>query len=582
MPLDLATAATMTDAQLRRLSPKARRTLEDDLAEWTRKDAQANQLDYYQPVNAEARKVHLATAREIGIQGGRRAGKTGVGLAEVVIQATGIIPAALAADYPTAKLRGREYPIRVRITVTSLVTAWDINLRQKLQWFEWNGRLNEDDIPGDPRTGHWGWIPRAWLIDGDWDRSWSEKHRTLTLWHPEKREKWSTFQVISHEQSIKEFQQGAYHLIFEDELPDEEIHRANRLRVMETGGQIITGGTPPDDRSTAITAAWFFDQIIAPGLEGSNPEETAAVILPTDENRTLDPRDIAQAGRGMSEEQKRAIFRGEAIHLSGRIITGFTEKPKTWCFTCEGTVLVVPDPALGDRCGQCRGVDLVRYGHLWDDADLDWPGPANWPTLYYMDPHQAKPTACAWYKIDPQDGWWQIHEMEIAGDAAEVKRQVEAFESAHQLAVVWRKGDPKITAQNNQFAREVDGQTFTIRRAFEEVGFWFDDANTNFTVAINRIEQALRPNPITRAPRLRIHRSCTRTAYHLTHLVWSATRRDPMSDTKEQPAKRHSDFVAVTRYLAMDDPEWRGLHAYIRNAPVSMVAAGVGRGVTGW
>lgn len=568
----------VTDAQLAKLTPDARAELAAEAAAWTLEDVKRNQLEYYRPVNDEALKLHLSTAREVGIQGGRRGGKTGTMLAEAVIQATGIVPDALRAVYPAAKLRGAHAPIRVRIVVTSFISAWDLNLKPKLQWFSWNGRLNDDGLPGDPAVGHWGWIPQRWLLHGDWDASWSEKHRTLTLWHPERREPWSTFSVMSHDQSLAEFNQGAYDLILEDELPGEDIHRANRIRAIERRGQIYVGGTPPDDRSTAVTAAWFFDQVIAPGLEGSAPDETFAVVLPTEDNRTLDEAEVAHVSKGLTDEQRRAALRGEAIHLSGLIIKGFTTRPRTWCFRCEA-----PRVGAGGACEICAGRTLVRYCHLWDDADMPWPGPSDWPVLFYMDPHQARPTACAWYRIDPNDGWWQIHEAEVAGDAAQVKRVVEAFEREHELDVVWRKGDPKITAQGNQFAREVDGERFTIRRAFEEVGFEFENANTNFTVAIQRIEDALKPNPYTKAPRLRVHRSCTRTVYHLTHNLWDSARREQNRDTKEQPGKRHSDFVAVTRYFVMDDAEYRALQMHQHQTRVSLVGAPRGpRGVTGW
>ena len=575
----LAVGGTVPEARLRALGAEARARLERECAAWVAEDQRRHQLEYYRPVSADALAVHLATAREMGVQGGNKSGKTGVMLAEAVIQATGLVPDALVAVYPASKLRGRDHPIAVRLVVTSLISAWDVNLKKKLQWFHWNGKLNADGLPGDPALGHWGWIPQAWLPHGDWDEAWSEKHRTLTLWHPERRQPWSTIQVMSQDQSLKEFNQGAFDLIVEDELPDEEIHRANRIRAMELGGQIYVGGTPPDDRSAAVTAAWFFDQVVAPGLAAPAPAAVQAVVLWTEHNRTLAPEDVAAVAAGLSEEERRARLHGEAVHLAGLIVKGFTAKWKTWCFRC-----LAPALAVGGACGACGGRDLVRYRNVWDDEDLAWPGPADWPVVFYMDPHQARPTACAWYKVDPQDGWWQIGEAEVAGDAAAVRREVEAFERAQDLTVVWRKGDPKITAQRNQFAREVDGEVFTIRRAFEEAGLPFEDANTNFTVAIERVERALRPNPYTRMPRLRVHRDCTRTIYHLTHNVWDASRRIEHRDTKERPGKRWSDFVAVTRYLAMDDPEARALAMVAHQQRVSLVAPERGgrNRSTGW
>ena len=172
----------LTTEQLRALPDPKRRAIEDELAAWIRADAQANALVYYRVVNPDAVKLHLSTAREFGVQGGRRSSKTATMLAEGAIRMTGELPRAFAvccvcqapmarrssggwdhttpADdghpgvlrYPVAKLKP---PIRVRLVVTSNVNAWDENLKQKLQYSQWNGRLNEHELPGDPRCGHW-------------------------------------------------------------------------------------------------------------------------------------------------------------------------------------------------------------------------------------------------------------------------------------------------------------------------------------------------------------------------------------------------------------------------------------------
>ena len=577
--LALLKAGKFTVEYARALPPDVLDRLEDDIAAWWRRDLQANQIIHYRPVSDDAERVHLSTAKEIGLQGGRKGGKTGTMLAELVIQMLGIpegVPESLRGRYPKEKLRG--VPIRARLVVTSLTTAWDTNLKPKLQWWMWNGRPNHHGLQGDPRIGHWGFIPQSWLLHGDWNQSWSEKHRTLTLRNPMTGEAWSTLQVMGHDQDIKEFNQGAYHLIIEDEIPPEDVHRANLIRAMEYGGQVITGGTPPDDRSSAVTAAWFLDQVLRPGLEGTNLDETFAVALWTEHNRTLDKAWVEKFTKGMTLDQQRANLKGEFLHLSGTIIKGFKERPAVWCFRCA-----TPTYPSGGVCPACGMKDLVEYCHLWDDDDLTWPGPPSWPTLFYMDPHQSRPTSCMWVKVDTTDGWWQIAEQEIAGNALAVKKAVLAFEEEHALDVLWRKGDPKISAQQNQFAKEFEGETFSIKRAFDDVGFSYDDANTNFTVAIDRIEEALRPNPYTRAPRLRVHRTCTKTSYQITHFSWNTNARRENVDVKEQPSRRDSDFPALHRYLAMDEPAWRDLQALRHMRPLSLTSGGAGRNSrTGW
>jgi len=407
-------AQKLSDAQLRALAPKKRAALEAELARWIRRDAQANQLVYYRPVNADAMALHRSVALEFGIQGGNKSGKTALMLAEAVIQMTGVVPIALSvcatcrqpmakgreggwdhapADghagvlrYPVEKLRP---PIRVRLVVTSNVNAWDENLKPKLQYSQWNGRLNEHGLPGDPRCGHWGLIPQRFLLNGSWGDSWSERHRKLTLnLHGDGgTEPGSTLVVMSHIQALEDFNQGSYHLVVEDEIPPEEIHRANKFRTLEVGGRILTGGTPPDERAGAVAAAWFYDQILAPGLEGANPDTVGAVALWTEHNRTLDASAVAALAEGLSPDERRARMRGESLHLAGVIVRGFTEKPRLWCFACHAAV------ALGlEACPVCGGggpwgvgvagpagvADAVLHGPAPGEADgvpLDSRGP---------------------------------------------------------------------------------------------------------------------------------------------------------------------------------------------------------------
>jgi len=566
--VDLLTATTLSDAKLRRLPRREQARLKAEADAWLRRAHQAQQLRYYVPVTPDAVAVHTSTAREVGVVGGNRSGKTDLALVEWAIQATGIVPHSLAGLYPATKRRA---PIRARLVVTSLVTAWDLNLKPKLQWWSWNGKLTPEGLQGDPDLGHWGWVPPDLLLDGDWGKSWSEKHRTLTLANG------SALHVMSYEQDAQDFAQGAFHLILEDELGPEHVHRENKMRVVDYGGQVLTTGTPPDDRSAAVTAAWFHDGVYLPGLAEASPE-VFAVTLWTEQNRTLDQADVAWVAQGLTEEQREARLHGRFLHLAGLVLPGFTERRRTWCFRCLADVL-----GAGETCPTCGSRDLEAYRHVWDEEDLEWPGPREWPTLFYMDPHQARPTACAWTKVDPHDGWWQVAELDVAGPAEEVKRQVEAYERAHDLHPVWRKGDPKIGVQGNQFAELVAGERFTIKRAFEEVGFAYEDANTNFTVGRERLLEAFRPNPLTRVPKLRIHTACRRTIHQVTHFTWNQGRRTWNADLKEQPSRKESDFPALLRYLAMDDPTFLFCHRFLRMEPIRVGAGGRGRNPrTGW
>lgn len=586
--------ATVTPAEWQRLR--------EERALWVLDHQKRNQLWWYEPANLESYRVHAATAREVGIGGGNRSSKTSVMLVEFAIRATQVVPRSLLGDagrqaagilnrkhdtwgvrypvepYPASKLQ--HHPIRARLLASSLKNAWDENIKPKLQWWVWNGVRNEDGLEGDPRFGHWGLIPQCWLLDGEWDKSWSESHQVLTLnlKGDYGKEKGSRLQVMGHNQDDQDYAQGSFDLIIEDELPKEKIHREHLMRTLDRRGQVITGGTPPDESLASVAMAWFYDSVYLPGIEGGDPTVFATTLW-TEHNRALPADSVAEILRKLTPEERAARSQGKFLHLSGLVFPGFTERAKTWCSRCGGEVLPV-----GGRCPECRSADLVTYSHVFTDDDYAAYHPRNehWPVLFYMDPHPARPTVCGWFAVDEADHYWQLAELEVPGNAAAVRAACERLEAARGWEVVWRKGDEKITEQGNQFAKEVDGQPFNIRVAFQEAGFDFEPANTNFVVARNRLLDAFKPDPGTRRPRFRVHESCVNTRRSFTHHVWKSSSRSDDVGLKEQPSRKLSDHPALARFLMMDEPGYLQCQRLRSGAVTVWKRPGVGRGRTGW
>lgn len=197
---------------------------------------------------------------------------------------------------------------------------------------------------------------------------------------------------------------------------------------------------------------------------------------------------------------------------------------------------------------------------MWWADDL--PLPHDWPVLVYLDPHPRRPTAVGWFRVDPLDNWWMDRELEVSGNAEEVRDAIQVVEREERWSPIWTKADPKITVQPNQFA----GQEWSIGVALQEVGFTFLPANPTFTTAVDRIRRALQPDPRTRQPRLRFRARCRRAIYQMSHYVWDEFARRVDRDVKEKPKDQHSDFPALVRYLANDDPTWLGCqHAQYRS-----------------
>src|SRR6185295_11755770 len=245
----MSTLAPLLD-RLANLTPEGIDALTDDelvsvtaqLVSIQSQDRQVNQLRYYQPVSARARKIHLSTAKTIGVGGGNGSSKTESMLVEMIIRATGQIPLSLKDSYPREKLRG---PINCRLVVESLTTTLFPIILPKLDYRKWQGV----DRAGGSR-GHWGWIPQDCLIEGSWEKSWKAHERILRLYYrdPDHREQIhgeSSIQFMSYDQDPGDFASGDFHFVGHDEPPKEPIWVENMARTMRVDGTIMVAMTWP-------------------------------------------------------------------------------------------------------------------------------------------------------------------------------------------------------------------------------------------------------------------------------------------------------------------------------------------------
>jgi hypothetical protein len=222
VPLDLPPAEKQAAFReiLLKLSPEDKEKVAKETLGHLRDARQLNQIEYYQLANPDAIGVHLATTKEVIAVGGNRSSKTDTILADVVICMTKIVPRSLADIYPKEKL---QCPMRVRLMCESLTNTWEPVIKQKLQWDKWNGRGE----PGGP-FGHWGWIPRSFLLKGRWDESWSEKNRTLTLVCG------CTMQVMSYDQDVEDLSGASIHRVIKQvsDHPLDYCQNRKRRRIL--------------------------------------------------------------------------------------------------------------------------------------------------------------------------------------------------------------------------------------------------------------------------------------------------------------------------------------------------------------
>ena len=520
------------------LSDEELRLVLADAVKFQKDDVKENQLLYYQPVSDKARQVHLCTAKTVGIGGGNRSSKTETALVEQIIACTGLVPYSLRSDYPMDKLRG---PITTRIVIESITTVLYPTLLPKLQWWRWQGA----DEPGGIR-GHWGWIPRTSLIDGSWEKSWSEKNRMLRVYYrdPVSNEiaGESTIQIMSHDQDPSDFESGDLHFCLNDEIPRYAAWRANQARTMAVRGRMFLAMTWKDDAS--IPVDWIFDEVYDRAQPGALKDPNFEWFeLHSTDNPNIDQQNVRDQMAQWSERVRAVRIYGRPLRFSNRIHPLFTDAPSAWCFKCGGETVI-----RKERCGTCESEDVTAFSHV---CAFDYS--RTWPAVMAVDPHPRKPHMMSWVAVDSYDDLWQVAEAEVEGDPVEVWKKAQEIESLYGLQVARRIMDPNMGASPSGARRGV-----TWQDEFRNAGLYLELADDS-DVGRDRVNSYLKPDPKRLQPRLHIHERCRQTIHQLKRFCWDEHRESLEKDLKQQPKRKNDDYPALLRYILNTDPTFVGL-----------------------
>lgn len=509
-------------------------------------DKKENALAHWQP-NPQSMDILRSKARVIGIGGGNGSGKTENGIIRMLILATGIIPDSIRADPETymavrARMRG---PIKCRLVCESLTTTLHNVILEKLKWWLWTGV----DEPGGER-GHYGWIPRTSLIKEDWQASWSEKLRTLRIYYrnpdnPAEILGESTIQFMSHDQDPTDFASGDYHIVMMDEPPRYAIWTENEARTMRVRGEMYLCMTWPDD--PAIPVDWIFDVVYEKAHGPNKIDDIDWFNLWTTNNPHLDQVAIAAQMEKWSEATSSVRIFGQPIRFSNRIHPLFTDQETTWCFSCGKPVFLT----LSGPCS-CGSTDIVNYCHVSEVEASPY-----FPTIFVIDPHPRKPHMMAWIQVSPYDDLFQVKELLCDGDCIAVRDQVFEIETKLSLSIAVRLMDPNMAKQPSS-AGSRRGLSWIDE--FADAGLHCDLADTS-DVGRQRINEYLKPDERTRAPRMTIDLSCTQTINQFKRFVWDDYKKSLEKAQKQTPREMHDDFPAIWRYCMNHNPSYNLYHS---------------------
>lgn len=538
--MDRLDLAKVKPSDLAKLPGDAFKQVLTQLVELQQADRKENQLLYYEPVSKYARRFHNIKSKTKCLGGGNGSSKTETAFVDIVMKATGIIPNSLKDDIDPTDPEMFRGPIAVRVVCESLTTVLHPILLPKLKWWCWSGV----DTPGGKR-GHWGWIPKTSLIDGSWDRSWSEKTRILrVLYHDPvtgvyKGE--SSIQFMSHDQDPSDFASGDFHIVLHDEPPRYAIWRENEARTMRVNGTMMLAMTWPDD--PAIPVDWIFDEVYDKAQEGSanyNPDISWTNLYTTD-NPNLNQEAVSKQSGKWSDETRQVRIFGQPIRFSNRIHPLFTDSTRHWCFTCKKEIIPIDDGS----CGTCRNNDIEAYNHV-EHVDPN----GAWPCLFILDPHPRKPHMFCWVQVDPSDDLVVIQEGDCDKEPAEVSRIVHSMETEMGLYVPRRLMDPNMGASPSGPKREISWQD-----EFEAGGLACDLA-IDSDVGRSRINEYLKPDQHTRRPRLLVAERCTKTISQIKRYVWDDFKASLEKDLKQKPKTKYDDYPTMIKYAMNDEPSF--------------------------
>ncbi len=543
LPYDIR---TLSPSDITKLDSDSFRIIGGQLLELQRENRKEWNLLYYEPVSEKAKAIHLSDAKVTGVFGGNRSSKTDTILADFSIAGTGVIPLSLRRDpdeyeFVRSQLRG---PINMRIVCESLTTTLHQVILRKLQWNSWNGM----DQPGGKR-GHFGWIPKRCLINGSWEKSWSEKFRTLKMYclDPDNYDKVlgiSTIQFMSFDQDPTDFASGEFHRIHHDEPPSYPIWRENEARVISVGGRLWVGMTWPDEPT--INVDWLFDEVYEKGMPGSpkkDPHVVCHTLWSTD-NQNIDQEALAIQEKRWSKAVSDVRVRGQTIRFANRVHADFTDIPRVWCFECkEDTQLVKGKCANG--CTHIAAYCHVDHRH-WEP---------HWPVVWVLDPHPRKPHMFMWIGIDPRDDWHVLLDGECHGDPVSTAKQVFDVERERGWQIAKRLIDPNMGRSVAGVDREIKWQD-----EFEKAGL-FTDLADNSKVGRERVDQMLKIEESTERPRLTYEpgEATERTVLQMKRYMWDDFHSRIDRDQKQTPKDKYDDYPTMLKYLANDEPTFARL-----------------------
>ncbi len=238
------------------------------------KRKQTERIRYFEPTEPpdnDQRAFIYSDAKERWAFGGNRSGKTEVGMADLILFATGKHPVRSLVHKP---------PVNIRVVSTS-----------------WEDGIKEIIIPK-----FWELVKRCDLRGGSWDKAYSPG--AGKLWF----KNGSNVKFMTSEQAVNKHGGVKLHAVYFDEHHPEPYYKENIMRLTDFGGYLVGLMTPEEGVTWEADHVenppprvkiehWFFDTDRNPFLSKKGVEDVIAMIKdPRQREAKLHGRFIPQSG----------------------------------------------------------------------------------------------------------------------------------------------------------------------------------------------------------------------------------------------------------------------------------------------
>lgn len=304
--------------------------------------------------------VHKSKAGVVGVAGANQSGKSVCGTINDLIKACRALPRSLVGHaehrIPTKKVN------RVRVTCEDYT----------------NGILNHN-LPALKR-----WVPKDYLIEKDWNKSWSDKRNTLTLVHPDEKQICATIEFMSNQARVETFQGPPVDRCRYDEEPRREIFQENLVRFTTSDKLDIEMDMTPTNG-----LSWVFDELYKEErLETGDKVEWFKLVAVANRYANLKILDeIYGQIRDYDTLKMRAL--GEFVSLSGLVYGRYFKRSEH----------IIKPEALGLEKGMylrcnCQAQFYAHASHTRGCPFLEY------TTFLGVDPHEVKASTALVLALD--------------------------------------------------------------------------------------------------------------------------------------------------------------------------------------